>query len=78
MTTILKRNSRRILLQAKWGCSEQVHSDQMVLRTIIKETGPRERWAKALKTKLTQGVPSGSSLLRSDGSSDGQAGGWTL
>ncbi len=42
----------------------------------------RRNWSrvyqpKALKTKLAQLGPSGSSLLRSDGSYDGQAGGWT-
>jgi RNA 3'-terminal phosphate cyclase len=56
-------------------CSDQVHSDQMVLR---QEAGPRERQLKALKAKLIQGGPSGSSPLRSDGSRDGQAWGWTL
>jgi hypothetical protein len=32
------------------------------------------RWPKILKTNLAQGGPSGSKLLRSDGSWDGQAG----
>ncbi len=38
---------------------------------------PYKRPPKALKTKLLMGGPSGSSLLRSDGSCEGQAGGWT-
>jgi hypothetical protein len=54
----------------KGDCSDQVHSDQMVLRTVRQE-------AKALKAKQTQGGPSGLSTPRSDGSHDGQAGGWT-
>jgi hypothetical protein len=57
MSTILKRHSRRILLQAKRDCSDQVHSDQMVLGTGRWKAGPQERWPKALKTKLTQGGP---------------------
>jgi hypothetical protein len=62
--------------QAKGDCPECVHSDQMVLGTVRWETGSRESWPKALKTKLAQGGLSGSSPLRSDGSHDGQAGGW--
>jgi hypothetical protein len=50
----------------------------MVLGTIRQEAGPRKRLPKALKTKLAQGGPSGSSPLISDGSHDGQAEGWTL
>jgi hypothetical protein len=49
----------------------------MVLGTIRQEAGPCERQPKALKTKLSRAGPSGLSLLRSDGSRDGQAGGWT-
>jgi hypothetical protein len=49
----------------------------MVLRTIRQGAGPHERQLKTLKTKLAQGGPSGLSPLKSDGSLDGQAGGWT-
>jgi hypothetical protein len=44
---------------------------------VSQEAGLHERWPKALKTKLAQREPSGSSPLRSDGSRDGQAGGQT-
>jgi hypothetical protein len=47
-------------------CPDQVHSDQMVFRTVRREAGPHERQPKTLKTKLTQGGPSSSSQLRSD------------
>jgi hypothetical protein len=47
----------------------------MVLETVRPQTGPQKRRQKALKTKLTQGGPSGLSPLRSDGSRDGQEGG---
>ncbi len=60
MSTILKRHSREILLQAKKDCSDPVHSDQMVLGTVRWEAGPQKRWPKALKAKLTQRVPPGS------------------
>jgi hypothetical protein len=56
-------------MQAKEGYLNQVHSDQMVFKIVRLETEPREQWLKA-----TQGGPSGSSPLRSDGSHDGQAG----
>ncbi len=49
----------------------------MVLGTVRREAEPQERWPKALKTKLAQGGQSDLSPLRSDGSSNGQAGGWT-
>ncbi len=49
----------------------------MVLRTVRCEAGPHERWPKALKIKLAQGEPSGWSPLRSHGSHDGHARGWT-
>ncbi len=65
------------LHKAVGDCPNQIPSDQMVLGTVRLEAGPRERWPKALKTKLAQGGPSGSSPLRSDGSRDSQAGGWT-
>ncbi len=74
---VLKRHSRGILLQAKRDCCDRVHSDQTILRTDKQEAGPQERRPKALKTKLTQGGPSGLSPFRLDGSHDGQAGGWT-
>ncbi len=45
--------------------------------TVRWEAGPRERWQKALKTKLDLRGPSGSSQLRSYGSHDGQVGGRT-
>ncbi len=75
MSSILKRHSRGILLQAKGDCSYQVQSDQMVFGTVRREAEPRKRWPGALKAKLTQGGPSGLSPLRSDGPPDGQAGG---
>jgi hypothetical protein len=59
------------------GCLDRVHSDQMVLGAIRQEAGPQERRPKALNAKLAQVGPSDSSPLRSDGSRDGQAGGWT-
>ncbi len=63
--------------QSQEGLPDQVHSDQMVLGTVRWEAVPCEKWPKALKIKVAQGGPSGSSPLRSDGSHDGQAGGWT-
>jgi hypothetical protein len=65
------------LHKAKEDCLNRVHSDQMVLGTVRWEAGPRERQPRALKTKLIQGEPLVLSTLRSDGSHDGQAGGWT-
>jgi hypothetical protein len=65
------------LYKAKRDCWNGVRSDQLVLRTVRWEAGPRERLPKALKTKLGECQPSGSSSLRSDGSRDGQAGGMT-
>ncbi len=65
------------LQKAKRDCPDHVHSDQMVLWTVRQESGPHERQSKALKT-LKGGRPKGSSPLRSDGSHDGQAKGWTL
>jgi hypothetical protein len=41
ISTILNRYSRGISLQAKWDCSDQVHSDQMVLGAVRQETGPQ-------------------------------------
>ncbi len=58
-------------------CSDRVLSDQMVLRTVRWEAGSRKRQPLALKHKLTQKGPSGSSPLWSDGFRDGQAGGCT-
>jgi hypothetical protein len=49
----------------------------MALGTGRQEAGPRERKPKVLKAKITDGRPSGSSPLRSDGSHDGQAGSCT-
>ncbi len=49
----------------------------MVLGTVRQETGLHERWPKELITKLTKEGPSGLSPLRSDGSCNGQTGGWT-
>ncbi len=66
------------MYKAEGDCPNQVHLDQMILGTVEQEAGPRERLPKALKAKLTLGGPSGSSPLRSDGSDDGQAGGWTM
>ncbi len=43
--------------------------------TVRQEAGPCETPPKALKTKLSQGGPSVSSLLRSDDSHESQAGG---
>jgi hypothetical protein len=74
--TFLKRQFWSFLQQAKRDCPDQVLSDQMVLGTVRWKGGPHERQPKALKAKLTQGGPSGSGLLRSDCSPDGQAGGW--
>ncbi len=72
-----KESHRPKLQQAREHCTNRVHSDQMVLWTVRWEDGHCERRPKALKTKLAQGEPSGSTPLRSDGSCDGQAGGWT-
>jgi hypothetical protein len=66
-----------ILLQVKGDCSGQVHSDQIVPGTVRQGVVSQERWLKALKTRLAQAEPSGSSLLRLDDSRDSQAGGWT-
>jgi hypothetical protein len=52
----------------------------MVLGTVRPEAGPCERQPKVLKTKLFEQGPSDLSPLsplRSDGTRDGQAGGWT-
>ncbi len=57
------------------GSQTSIYSDQMVLGTVRWEAGPRERQPKALRTKLAQRGPSGSSPLKSDGSRDGQVGG---
>jgi hypothetical protein len=48
----------------------------MVPGTVRREAESRERQPEALKPKLTQGGPSGSCPLRSDGSRNGQAGDW--
>jgi hypothetical protein len=71
-----KQLSREKVYKAEGSCQNQVHSDQIFLKTGRGDAGPGERHSKALKTKLTQGGggPSGSS---SDGSCDGQVGGWT-
>jgi hypothetical protein len=68
---------RVILQQAKGDISDRVHSDLMVLGTFRQEAGSQKRLLKALKTNLTQGGPSSSSPLGSDGSRDGTTGGWT-
>jgi hypothetical protein len=75
MSTVLKRDSRGNSTASHRECSDRVHSDQLVLGTDKREVGPQRRRPKPLKAKLTQGGPSGSSPLRSDGSHDGQAGG---
>jgi hypothetical protein len=54
--------------------STQVHSDEMVLRTVRWDL--KNRLPKELKSKLTKGEPSGSSPLRSDDSHDDQVGDW--
>jgi hypothetical protein len=77
MSTVLKRHSRGIFTECQGDCSYQVHSDQMVLQTVMQEAGPQKRQPNGLKSMLTQGGPSGSSPLRSDGSCDYQTGGWT-
>ncbi len=46
----------------------------LILRTVRRGTGTRERRPKVLKTKLTQGGPSSLSPLRSDSSCDGWGG----
>jgi hypothetical protein len=51
------------LQQPQEDCPDGVHSDQMVLGTVWQEAGPRERWPKALKTKLTS---RGTTRLQSD------------
>jgi hypothetical protein len=78
MSTILKT------LQGKFPCKpsgtvliESIQG-QMVLGTVRREAGPQKRWSKALKSKLTQGGSLDSSPLRSNGSRDDQAEGWTL
>jgi hypothetical protein len=78
MSTVLKDTQGGFAPQAKGDSSDRVYSDQMVLGTVRRETGPQKSQTKALKSKLAQGGPSGSSPLRSDGSCDGQAEGWTL
>jgi hypothetical protein len=64
--------------KAKGDCPNRVHSDKMVLGTVRQEAGHHERWPRTLKTKLAQEWLSGSSPLRSDGSRDGQTGGWNM
>jgi hypothetical protein len=55
MSTVLKRHSRGILLQAKGDCPDRVHSDQMVFRTVRQEAGHHERRPKALKPSQLKG-----------------------
>jgi hypothetical protein len=74
--TIIKRLPRGKLHKSKGDFLDRV-SDQTILRTVRREAGPHERFPKAFKTKLSQGGPSSSSQLRSDGSCDGQASGCT-
>jgi hypothetical protein len=51
MSTVLERHSRQILQQAKGDWSSKL--DWMVLGTVRREAGPRERRPKVLKTKPT-------------------------
>jgi hypothetical protein len=75
---ILKRHSRGILLQAKGDCSDRVHSNQMGLRTVRWDLDLKRGGQKRSKLSLLKGVgPTGLSPLRSDGSCDGKAEGWT-
>jgi hypothetical protein len=79
ITININRPKRRIggIFTARQGDrSDQVHSDQMVLKTVRWEADPQERRPKVLKTK-TQGKPSALSPFRSDNSCDCQVGGWT-
>jgi hypothetical protein len=55
--TVLKRLSRGKLHKTNRVCPDQVHSDQMVLRTVRQKVGTREMQPKTFKTKLTQGGP---------------------
>jgi hypothetical protein len=63
-------HSRDILLKAKGDHLDLVHTDQKVLETI--------RRGRPRVSKLTQRRLSGSKPLRSDGSCDSQAGGWSV
>jgi hypothetical protein len=72
-----KKTLKGDLQQAKADCPDRVQSDQMGLGTVSREAGPHVRRPKALKTKLAQGWPEDSSSLRSNGSCDSRARGWT-
>ncbi len=79
MSTVVKRHSRGILLQDKGDCSDQVHSDQMVLRTVRWEAGPLKRRPKGylelLETNSRGTIRLESTQIRC--SCDGQVSGWT-
>ncbi len=76
MWTILKRLSGGVLQKPRGTL--QIESTQ--IRQFSLQSGGRldlvRGGPKALKTKLAQGGPSSLSPLRSDGSHDGQTGGW--
>ncbi len=50
-----KKSLKGEFAKTKGNCPDRVHSDQMVLGTMRKETGPCETQPKALKAKLTKG-----------------------
>jgi hypothetical protein len=50
-----KKTLRGDFAIGKRDCPDQLHPDQMVLGTIGREAGHRERRPKALRTRLTQG-----------------------
>jgi hypothetical protein len=64
-------------MKAKGDCPGRVHSTSDVLGQPGREAGPCKQWPKALKTKLSSTGAIRLESLRSNGSRDGQAGGWT-
>ncbi len=40
-------------MKLKGDCPDQVHSDQMVLKTVRQEDGPSEHWRNKVKTKMS-------------------------
>jgi hypothetical protein len=47
--------TKETLLQAKGNCSDRVHSDQMVIRTVRRKGWTSREAAEGAQTKLTQG-----------------------
>ncbi len=57
-----KKTLKGEFAKSQVDCPDGVRSDQIVIETVREEAGPHDRQPKALKTKLTRGRPSDSSL----------------